>query len=133
MWADAVNSQFARYLLAGGLAAGANYGSRFVFSIWTGFETAVILAFFVGLTTGFLLMRQFVFYGTGKPIAPQVAKYLVVNLVALMLTVAVSSYMARWLLPSLGVRDYAEAIAHAFGVAAPVLTSYFGHRLGTFR
>ena len=129
----AVPSQFLRYLAAGGIAAAANYFSRFAFSTWFAFETAVILAFFVGLTTGFVLMRQFVFGGAGKPLAPQAARYVLVNLVALVLTVGVSSLLARWLLPALGVDRHVEAIAHAFGVAVPVLTSYVGHRLATFK
>lgn len=128
-----VSSQFLRYLAAGGVAAAANYFSRFAFSVWFSFETAVVLAFFVGLTTGFVLMRQFVFGGAGKPVAPQAAKYVMVNLIALLLTVGVSSLLARWLLPALGVDRQVEAIAHAFGVAVPVLTSYFGHRVATFR
>ena len=133
MQAVAVPSQFLRYLAAGGVAAAANYLSRFAFSAWFTFETAVVLAFFVGLATGFVLMRQFVFDGAGKPVAPQAAKYVMVNLVALVLTVGVSSLLARWLLPALGVDRHVEAIAHAFGVAVPVLTSYFGHRMATFR
>ena len=129
----AVSAQFLRYLAAGGLAAAANYFSRFAFSVWFEFEIAVVLAFFVGLITGFVLMRQFVFEGAGKPVAPQAVKYVLVNLVALVLTVGVSSLLARWLLPSLGVDRHVEAIAHAFGVAVPVLTSYVGHRLTTFK
>lgn len=129
----AVPSQFMRYLAAGGFAAAANYFSRFAFSAWFAFETAVVLAFFVGLITGFVLMRQFVFEGAGKPLAPQAVKYVMVNLVALVLTVGVGSLLARWLLPVLGVDRHVEAIAHAFGVAVPVLTSYVGHRLATFK
>jgi putative flippase GtrA len=45
----------------------------------------------------------------------------------------VSLLLARWLLPAAGVEQHVEAIAHAFGVAVPVITSYFGHRLATFR
>lgn len=129
----AVSAQFLRYLAAGGIAAAANYLSRFAFSAWFAFEIAVVLAFFVGLITGFVLMRQFVFEGAGKPLAPQAVKYVMVNLVALVLTVGVSSLLARWLLPVLGVDRHVEAIAHAFGVAVPVLTSYVGHRLATFK
>ena len=128
-----LQSQFARYLIAGGVAAAANYASRIVFNFWTSFEIAVVLAFFVGLTTGFFLMRQFVFGGAGKPVVPQATKYVLVNMVALALTVAVSSLLARWMLPALGVRQHVEAIAHAVGVTVPVITSYIGHRLATFR
>jgi putative flippase GtrA len=125
---------FGRYLLAGGAAAASNYGSRFIFSRWIPFELAVVCAFGVGLLTGFTLMRRFVFDGARKPLRPQVAKYLVVNLIALVQTLVVSSVLARWLLPSLGVdARFVEAVAHAFGVGVPVVTSYFGHRHATFK
>lgn len=125
--------RFVRYLLAGGLAAIANYLSRFAFSIWFSFEVSVVMAFIVGLATGFLLMRNYVFDGVNKPLRPQVARYLGVNLIALLMTVAISSYLARSLLPRLGITAHVEAIAHAAGIGAPLLSSYVGHRLLTFR
>lgn len=124
---------FFRYLLAGGVAAAANFGSRFVFSLWWPFEVAVTAAFFVGLVTGFFLMRSYAFRASGAPMAPQAAKYAVVNALALVQTVLISSLLARWLLPAWGLGEQAEALGHAAGVAVPVVSSYFGHRLGTFR
>ncbi len=125
--------QFGRFLIAGGVAAAANYGSRFLFSVWFTFEIAVIMAFLVGLTVGFVLMRGYVFRATGRPLMPQVWRYSAVNLLALLQTLIISVLLARWVLPSIGVEALAEQIAHAFGVAVPVITSYFGHRLATFR
>lgn len=124
---------FGRYLFAGGVAAAANYGSRFLFSVWVPFEVAVTMAFMVGLATGFIIMRSYVFDATAKPITPQAVKYVGVNMIALAQTLVVSSILARWLLPLLGIQLHAEAIAHAFGVAVPVVTSYFGHRYATFK
>jgi putative flippase GtrA len=125
--------QFGRFLVAGGAAAVANYGSRFAFSLWLPFEVAICLAFCVGLVVGFLLMRQFVFDGRGKQVGQQVVRYLCVNLLALVQTLAVSVVLARWLLPHLGIVEHREAIAHGVGVALPIVTSYFGHRHATFR
>jgi putative flippase GtrA len=87
----------------------------------------------VGLLSGFILMRLFVFDGAGKPLAPQIGKYVVVNLFALAQTLIISVICARWLLPAMGVVQYAEALAHLVGVLVPVVTSYFGHKLLTFR
>jgi len=125
--------QFALFLVSGGLAAAANWGSRFLFSLWMPFEAAVVCAFMVGLATGFVLMRAFVFAGMGRPVLPQAGRYVVVNMAALAQTLVVSVAMARWILPALGVREHAEAIAHAAGVLFPVVTSYFAHRAYTFR
>lgn len=121
------------FVAAGGLAALANYGSRFGFSLWFSYPVAIVCAYLVGMVVAFVLMRTYVFDGSGKALAPQVMKFVLVNLVAVLLTLGVSLVLARWLLPALGVRQHVEAIAHAFGVAFPVLTSYIGHKRATFR
>jgi putative flippase GtrA len=125
--------QFFLFLLSGGAAALLNWASRFLFSMWMPFPWAVTAAFLVGLVSGFLLMRIFVFDGRSSPLGHQAAKYLFVNLLALAQTLAVSVVVAKWLLPSIGMSDSAEAIGHLAGVLVPVVTSYFGHRLLTFR
>ncbi|MBC7957259.1 MAG: GtrA family protein [Cytophagales bacterium] len=131
--ATALGSQFGRYLVAGGIAALANYGSRFIFSRWFSFEVAVTLAFCVGLCTGFCLMRSFAFRASTRPARQQALGYMTVNLFALLQTYIVSSLLRALLLPLLDSPGAAEAIAHAMGVAVPVVTSYFGHRLLTFK
>lgn len=125
--------RFSLFLLAGGLAAAANYSSRFGFSLWFDYATAIVLAYLVGMAVAFALMRQYVFDGRGKSVGPQVARFIGVNMLAVIQTLVVSLLLARWALPAIGVADHAEAIAHAFGVAVPVLTSYVGHRHATFR
>jgi putative flippase GtrA len=125
--------QFWRFLAAGGAAAAANFGSRFLFSLWFRYEWAVVLAFLVGLTVGFLLMRSYVFNASGKPPVRQVAIYVIVNLFALLQTLLVSIALDRWLLPSMGVVSQAQALAHLIGVLAPTITSYFGHQMITFK
>jgi putative flippase GtrA len=97
------------------------------------FEFAVVAAFFVGLTSGFLMMRWFVFEGKAKPIIPQAGKYVFINMLALAQTLAISVIMVRWALPSIGIVRYSEALAHLTGVMVPVVTSYFGHKFLTFR
>ena len=126
-------AQFMRYLLAGGLAASANYGSRFVFNVWMPFEIAVILAYMVGMFIGFILMRRFAFGEGNLPVGTQALWYVVVNIFAVAQTVVISSVLLRVALPSLGVYAYNEAVAHAVGVAMPIVSSYFGHKLLTFQ
>lgn len=126
-------NQFLRFILAGAIAAGANFGSRFLFSLWVIYEIAIVLAFLVGLLTGFLLMRELVFNAKGKDLAPQIVSFITINMLALLQTLLISVALVRWLFPAIGVVDHAEAIAHLIGVLAPVVTSYFGHRFLTFR
>jgi putative flippase GtrA len=128
-----LRKQFWRFLVAGGAAAAANFGSRFLFSQWLRYEWAIVLAFFVGLTLGFSLMRGYVFGASGKPIVPQLAMYLTVNLLALLQTMLVSIVLDRWVLRSLGSVSLAQALAHLVGVLVPTVTSYFGHRTATFK
>ncbi len=128
-----LSSQFIRFLVAGGIAAAANYGSRFLFSIWLSYGPAIVLAYLVGMSVAFVLMRQHVFSAAGGALGPQVAKFVAVNLLAVIQTLIISFVLARWILPSLGVVTHAEAIAHLAGVLVPVATSYFGHRMLTFK
>jgi len=128
-----LNRQFIRFLVAGGIAAAANYGSRFLFSTWLSYGPAIVLAYLVGMGVAFVLMRQHVFSATGTALGPQVVKFVAVNLLAVVQTLVISLVLARWVLPSLGIVTHAEAVAHLAGVLVPVMTSYFGHRMLTFR
>jgi putative flippase GtrA len=123
----------ALFLAAGAIAAAANYGSRFIFSIWFTFPVAIVLAYLVGMAVAFVLMRHYVFEGRGKALAPQIWKFTLVNLLAVAQTLIVSLVLAQWLLPWAGVTRHVDALAHAVGVAVPLVSSYFGHRLATFR
>jgi putative flippase GtrA len=125
--------QFLRFLVAGGIAAVANFGSRFVLSMFFSFGVAVFLAYLVGMLVAFLLMRGHVFNASQGPLAQQVTKFIGVNLLAVFQTLAISLLMARWLLPSVGIQNHVEALGHLVGVLVPVITSYFGHKFLTFR
>jgi len=129
----AATPQFLLFVVAGGIAAAANYGSRFGFSVWFDYPTAIVLAYLVGMMVAFLLMRQYVFEGRGRALVPQIAKFIGINVLAVLQTLVVSLALARWALPAVGFVEHAEAVAHAVGVAVPVVTSYFGHRHATFR
>ena len=46
-----LTKQFLYFMVSGGFAAGLNWASRFFFSQIVSFEVAVVLAFFVGLSS----------------------------------------------------------------------------------
>jgi len=125
--------RFVAYLLAGGAAATLNWSSRFVFSIWFSYTLSIIFAFFVGLASGFILMRWLVFDGAGKPAVPQVRMYVLVNAFALLQTLVVSLVAAKWVIPALGYSENPEGPAHLMGVLVPVVTSFLGHKYLTFK
>lgn len=125
--------QFLRFLVAGGVAAGANFGSRFLFSLYFDYGISVFWAYLVGMFVAFILMRGHVFNASQGSLAPQVAKFVGVNVLAVLQTLVISLLLARWLLPSVGISDHVEALAHLAGVLVPVVTSYFFHKFFTFR
>jgi putative flippase GtrA len=124
-----------RFLVAGGVAAGANVGSRFLFSALLPFEWAIVLAYLVGMLVAFLLMRGQVFHAGSGALLPQLLKFSFVNLLAVLQTLLVSLFLANYALDRFVELEppVREAIAHAVGVAVPVFTSYFGHLRLTFR
>lgn len=128
-----ISSQFIRFLLAGGIAAGANFGARFVFSIFFTYSVAIFFAYLVGMFVAFLLMRERVFNASHGPLSPQMTKFVGVNLLAFLQTLVISLLMARWLLPWAGIYYNTEALGHLTGIVIPVFTSYFGHKFLTFR
>ena len=125
--------RFIAYLLAGGVAALLNWSSRFLFSLWFNYPVSIVLAFIVGLISGFVLMRWLVFDGARKSAATQVPFYLLVNLLALVQTLCVSLILAKWVIPGVGLSIRPEGPAHLIGVLVPVVTSYFGHKYFTFK
>lgn len=129
---DLITGRFGRFLLAGGIAAAANYGSRFVFSLWLGYAWAIVCAYLVGMAVAFVLMRGFVFDAAGRDLGPQVAKFVAINALAVLQTVLISLALVRWVFGPLGL-PHAEALAHLIGVLVPIGTSYIGHKLATFR
>ncbi|CAA0088124.1 Uncharacterised protein [Halioglobus japonicus] len=133
-----MSTRFIRFLLAGGLAAVVNFGSRFFYNIFVDFSTAVVLAFITGLTTGYLLNKRYVFTTSGNSVVQEVIWFVVINLLALAQTWGLSVYLVQ-LLPEYITTDgpggvaLIAALAHGAGVLLPVFTSYIGHKYLTFR
>jgi putative flippase GtrA len=124
--------QFLGFLLAGGVAAAVNFGSRIVYSLWFGFSVAVVLAYVTGMLTAFVLTRLFVFRDSRQPTHRSAFFFALVNLVAVAQTWAVSVALLHYVLPASGIQRFAPEIAHAVGVAVPVFTSYLGHKRWSF-
>jgi len=128
-----LNRQFLGFLLAGGVAALANFGSRIALGQLMPYVPSIVLAYCIGMVTAFVLNRLFVFSGAGGGIPRQAFWFVLVNLAAVAQTVLISLLLARWLFPLLGMDFHPETLAHAVGVAVPVVTSYLGHKHLSFR
>jgi putative flippase GtrA len=122
-----------RFLMAGGIAALVNFGSRILLSRWLAYGAAIVVAYCVGMATAFVLNRRFVFRDTTNRLHEQAIWFVSINILALLQTLAVSVLLARFVLPAAGVGWHAEEISHAVGIAVPIVTSYLGHKHWTFR
>ncbi|MEP7042432.1 MAG: GtrA family protein [Dokdonella sp.] len=129
----APSARFAGFLLVSSVAAIANFTARILFSLWLPYALAVVLAFFVGLGTAFLLNRRYVFRDAANELHQQAFFFFAVNMLGLAQTLCVSLLLAKWLLPLLGLHWHVEELAHAVGIAAPTITSYLGHKHYSFR
>lgn len=125
--------QWLRFLVAGGLAAAANLGSRFLYSLVLDYGWAVFAAHLTGMLIAFLLMRGPVFAAAHLPLPAQLTGFVVVNVLTVLQTLAISLLLAHRVLPALGWGDHDEAVAHFIGVMVPAITSYFGHKRLSFR
>ena len=117
--------------MTGGTAAVINFGSRILYSQHFDFSSAVIFAYITGMFAAFVLAKQFVFKKSQQPVHRSALFFALVNLVAVLQTWCISMGLAYYL-PLLGVKAYVHEIAHAIGIAAPVFTSYLGHKRWSF-
>jgi putative flippase GtrA len=131
-----LSQQFVRFVLANTVAAGLNVLTRFMASYILLDAWAVLAGFCVGLLTSYLLCRSYVFRATRRASITEMARFIVINLLALGITWCVYHVTLQWILtlrgesiPSPGLRT----CAHAFGVAAPVFFSFLAQKTYTFR
>ena len=129
--ADALR-RFVSFLLAGGLAACANIGSRIVFSLWVRYEIAIVLGYAVGISVAFALNRRFVFDPSNRSLHEQCVRFFAVNLVSFTQVWLVTMLLARIVFPAAGFDWHTETVAHVIGVLSPAVTSYWLHKHFSF-
>lgn len=121
-----------RFLVAGGLAAAVNWLVRFPLSLWMPFESAVALAYAIGMSVGFTLYRTWVFPGSPLSVWVQLGRFLGVNAAGALVVLATSVALAALLSGVGSPRWIAEGLGHGFGIAVGALVSFVGHRALTF-
>jgi putative flippase GtrA len=127
------SKQFALFVITGGIAALANFCSRFGFNVFTSFEVAVILAYLVGMVTAFILAKLFVFKDSTHSTSRSFTWFTMVNIVAIAQTFFISTGLFYYGFPWMDYEFYPAATAHAIGVVFPVFTSFIGHKYLSFR
>ena len=121
-----------RYLALGGLAAAVNFGSRFAWNQIMPFGAAVACAYVTGMVVAFILFRAFVFPGSTTPVHAQVRNFVLVNMLGVAQIWIIALLLVDKLAPAIGWTFQTHAIGHAVAIAAPTVTSWFGHRYLTF-
>lgn len=127
------SKQFMMFLLVGGFAASVNFGSRIIYNHWIDFSASVVAAYITGMITAFMLSRLFVFTESTQTVRHSIIYFVLVNLIAVLQTLAISLFLAYYALPALGVTHFIKEISHAVGVIVPVFTSYLGHKHWSFK
>ena len=123
--------QSVRFLFAGGFAAGVNWLVRLPLSSVLPYAPAVFTATMIGMTVGFALYQRLVFPGSHRPFLLRLRDFVLVNLAASVVTVAVA-VLSNQVLDLLLSQPVSEAGAHAFGIAAGAALNFVGHRVVTF-
>lgn len=131
-----LTSQFFRYLFTSGLAAGVNFGSRFVYGIWLSFTPSVVVAYLTGMLVNFVLSKRFVFDAReSKATRVEFLKFGTVASIGLLFTLVASwgalAAMTTYA-PHLAM-ELQQGIAHAAGIAVGFVANFAGHRFFTFK
>ncbi|HEY1944474.1 MAG TPA: GtrA family protein [Roseiarcus sp.] len=126
-----LTGQFGKFLVAGGLAAVANFASRFAFERSFSFWAAVSLAYLVGFATAFALNRLFVFPASDKPLHREIGWFFLFNLLAFPVVVA-AAFGLDALFELFAPRFYAQAAAHGVAIMLPVFVNFAAHKFITF-
>jgi putative flippase GtrA len=116
--------EFIRFIATGGTAAIVNVVSRYALSFMLSYQISIVIAYLIGMTTAFALAKWFVFAQSGRSSSNEYIRFALVNVVSMVLDI--------FIFPMIGWEWNAQTLAHIIGVASPVITSYYGHKLFTF-
>jgi putative flippase GtrA len=130
--AAVLSQPFVRFALSGGLAAAANIFSRILISQVADYSTAIVIAYLIGMTMAYILMKLFVFDKSGRGISQEYIRFGLVNLIAIVQVWLVSMAFFKIIFPAIQFHFHTETISHAIGVFVPVFTSYLLHKYFTF-
>lgn len=131
-WLDRPDGrQLALFVLSATLAAVANLMSRYFLNTVLPFEASVGVGFCIGAVVAFGLYHC-AFGNPQTPLGLRIRRFCGVALVGVLIGLAVSSLLARVVLPLIGWTYRPFDVAHVAGVAAPAVWSFLGHRRLTY-
>src|SRR4051812_6970483 len=89
-----MNREVLRFLVAGTAAAGINWAAGMALARAMPFEATIVLAYLIGMASGFTLYKLFVFPPTDRPLLAQVQGFAAVNLGGIVLVWVVAGRAA---------------------------------------
>lgn len=122
-----------KFIVAGGLASAVNWISRFPLALVLSFETAVALAYAVGMGVGFVLYRSWVFDASRGRLRDQLPRFVLVNgfgLAAVMSSAC--AFLSLLTQVSWLPGGWTQAIAHSLALVVGAAVNFLGHRSLTF-
>jgi putative flippase GtrA len=125
--------QFAWFLLAGGIAALANWLSRFIFNLFMSYAAAIVAAYALGMAVAFVLNKRYVFPYSRRTLAAEMSFFVLFNLAAFPAVWAIAYVLGERILPGVLPRQLALALGHGCAVAVPALVNFVLHKSITFR
>ena len=127
-----LNTEFSRFVLTGGFAAGVNFLSRIGLSELMSYCFAVFVAYLIGMVTAFILSKIFVFQKSGQSTSNEFIRFTIVNIIAVIQVWLISVGLFEYGFPAINFNFHPEEVAHLIGISVPVITSYYGHKHFTF-
>lgn len=125
--------QFSKFLLAGGVAAAANFSSRYFLGFYMQYVPSIIFAYLIGMVTAYVICRLFVFESQKNSMFQQISYFTIINIFAVSQTIVVSLLFSDYVLIIINNLSLRESIAHFIGICVPIFTSYLGHKYVTFK
>ncbi|MBN8944029.1 MAG: GtrA family protein [Rhizobiales bacterium] len=137
-WRSAVlarlTGEAGRFLVCGGFAAFVNWAARIALSSLMPFEMAVVLAYAIGMTVGFVLYRTVVWTDHEATLAEQAIGFVLVNGLSAVVVFGVAIGLRGALETLLGSGGgLVDAGAHGVAIGVGALANFLGHRSFTFR
>lgn len=121
---------FFNFITLGALAGFLNFFSRIILSLVFNFHISVLVAQIFGMFVAFFLFRNYVFKAEKR--SSQWVRFLMVNIISLIIVLIVSHIFAYFLLPSIGIHRFKYEIAHLIGIGSTVITSFLLHKFWTY-
>mgnify|MGYP005989238823 CR=1 FL=1 len=126
------NSQFTRFVIAGGIAALANLGSKVILQTVLGYNMSIIVAYLIGITVAYLTNIAFVFQSNINYRRVEIFTFFTYNLLMIPCVVFITTAFDAIFNYYFHTSEF-YFLSHLLGVSAPTIISFIFHKKITFR